>query len=112
MIATLAGHLPAPPLPAPPILWGDEAHVRNLLGGQTLLAMERRTIDFVHDSADAIVGDYERRFGPVVLAQKILDAEAYDALKSDLRTLVEEFDRGEGEVRLAAEYLLVVGLRP
>ena len=31
MFATLASHLPAPPPPAPPTLWGDEAPAEYLL---------------------------------------------------------------------------------
>lgn len=112
MIATLARHLPGRPPAASPVLWGDEAYVRALLGGRVLLAIERRTVDFVHESLDEVMADYEHQFGPVVLAHRMLDAPAYDALKSDLRALAEEFDSGEGEVRIAAEYLLVVGLKP
>jgi ubiquinone/menaquinone biosynthesis C-methylase UbiE len=112
MIASLAGHLPAPPPPAPPTLWGDEAHVRALLGGQTLLAMERRSVDFVAESRDAMIADYERQFGPLVVAQQVLAPAAYDAVRADLHALVESFDAGDGEVRVAAEYLLVVGLKP
>jgi len=112
MFATLAGHLPVPPPPVPPTLWGDEAHVRKLLGGQTLLAMERRTVDFVYESREVWMAAYEQQFGPMVIAQKLLDAAAYEALKGDLRGLVESLDRGDGEVRVAAEYLLVVGMKP
>jgi hypothetical protein len=64
MIASLAGHLPAPP--PPPTSWGDEAHVRALLGGQTLLAIQRRSVDFVAESPDGMIADYERQFGPIV----------------------------------------------
>jgi 4-azaleucine resistance transporter AzlC len=34
----------------------------------------------------------EQQFGPMVLAQRVLDPAAYDALKSDLRARVESFD--------------------
>jgi protein-L-isoaspartate O-methyltransferase len=33
-------------------------------------------------------------------------------VRADLRALVESFDAGDGELRSAAEYLLVVGLKP
>jgi ubiquinone/menaquinone biosynthesis C-methylase UbiE len=112
MLATLAGHLPAPPPPAPPTLWGEEAHVRALLGGQTLLAIETRTVDFVFASLDEMMDGYEQQFGPIVLARQALDAERYAALKADLRALVEACDTGDGDVRLPSEYLLVVGLKP
>jgi hypothetical protein len=47
-----------------------------------------------------------------VLAKQALDADAYDGLKADLTALVESFDVGDREVRIAAEYLLLVGLKP
>ena len=112
MFALFASRMPAPPPPAAPTLWGDEAHVRALLGGQTLLAIEPRTVDLVAESPDAMIADYERQFGPMVLAQQILDARLYDALKADLVALVESFGTGDGEMRIPAEYLLVVGQRP
>lgn len=112
MFALFAGRMPAPPPPAPPTLWGDDAHVRALLGGQTLLAIERRTVDLVSESLDAMMADYERQFGPMVLAQQVLDAPLYDSLKADLIALVKSFETGGAELRIAAEYLLVVGLKP
>lgn len=112
MFAIFAARMPAPPPPAPPSLWGDEGHVRALLGGQTLLAMQRRTVDLVYESLDGMFADYEKQFGPMVLARRVLDGPAYEALKADLAALVESFAPGEGEVRIAAEYLLVVGLKP
>jgi ubiquinone/menaquinone biosynthesis C-methylase UbiE len=110
--ALFADRMPAPPPPTPPTLWGDEGHVRSLLGGQILLAIERRSVDLVSPSIEEAIADYERRFGPMVLAKQALDAGAYDGLKADLTALVESFDVGDREVRIAAEYLLLVGLKP
>jgi SAM-dependent methyltransferase len=112
MIASLAGHLRAPPPPAPSTSWGGEAHVRALLGGQTLLAIQRRRVDFVAESPDGMIADYERQFGPIGFAQQVLAPAAYDAVRAELRALVESYDAGAGEVRIAAEYLPVVGLKP
>ena len=111
LFATVAGHVPVPP-PVPPILWGDEAHLRSLLGGQTLLAIEQRSVDFVFDSVDAMIDGYEETFGPMVLARQALGAERYAALKDDMRALVESLGSGDGELRIPSEYLLVVGLKP
>jgi ubiquinone/menaquinone biosynthesis C-methylase UbiE len=113
LFATVRGHMPAPATPSPPpILWGDEAHLRALLGGQVLLAIERRSIDFVFESTDGLMDDYEERFGPLVVARQALDAERYDALRADVRALFAALDVGDGEVRIPSEYLLVVGLKP
>ncbi len=113
MFATLSGYLPPPPaIASRPTLWGDEAHVRALLGGQILLALERRTVDLVAPSADALLRHQQERFGPLIVAKSRLEAERYDALLADLRALLAAHHRGDGEVRVAAEYLLVVGLKP
>ena len=112
MFAAFADRMPAAPPPAPPTLWGDEAHVRALLGGQARLAIQRRTVDLVYESLDGMVAEYEQQFGPMVLARQVLDGAAYAALKAELRALVESFDSGDGELRIPAEYLLVVGLKP
>jgi ubiquinone/menaquinone biosynthesis C-methylase UbiE len=113
LFATVAGYLPAPPpIAQRPILWGDEAHLRTLLGGQVLLAIERRTVDFVLPLLDDLLDHYTNRFGPMVLAKRQLDADRYTALVADLRALFERLNVGHGEVRIPSEYLLVVGLKP
>lgn len=112
MLALFASRMPAPPPPAPPTLWGEETHLRALLGGQTLLAVERCTVDLVAGSMEAMMADFERQFGPMVLAHQVLEERLYEALKAELIALVESFDTGEGEVRIPSEYLLVVGLKP
>ena len=113
VIATLSAYLPAQPAIAQrPTLWGEEAHLRTLLGGQVLLALERRSIDFVFPSIELMISGFEEHFGPLVLSKRLLEADRYDALVVDLRALFERLDVGDGEVRIPSEYLLVVGLKP
>lgn len=113
LLQTLGGHFPPPPEFAdPPLLWGDEGHVRRLLGGRLLLAFEQRSVDFVFASVDDMLAEYEEVFGPVVIARQALAPERYDALVADLRSLIERFDVGEGEARIPSEYLLIVGHKP
>jgi SAM-dependent methyltransferase len=113
LIATLTQHLPPQPAIAQrPTLWGEEAHIRALLGGQVLLALEARTVDVVFASLEDMIAGLQERFGPLVLAQRMLAVDAYEALVADLRALVVSSYSGEGEVRIASEYLLVVGLKP
>ncbi len=110
--ATVAEHLPQPPVPAAdPAMWGDEGYLRALLGGQTLLAIERRTIDFALEPLGGTIAGFEERFGPMAVARDLLDADRYAALAADLEALVAEGD-GDGGARIASEYLLVVGLKP
>ena len=113
LFGTVRGHMPATASAAPPpVLWGDEPHVRALLGGQTLLSIERPSVDFVFDSIDGMLEDYEASFGPIVLARQALDDDRFAALRADVRALFESLDVGDGEVRIPSEYLLVVGQKP
>jgi hypothetical protein len=113
LVATLTKHLPPQPAIAQrPTLWGEEAHIRALLGGQVLLALESRTVDVVFESLEGMLAGLQERFGPLLLAQRLLAGDAYDALVADLRALLAAHHSGDGEVRIASEYLLVVGLKP
>ena len=113
LIATMTRYLPPQPaIASRPTLWGEEAHVRALLGGQVLLALERRTVDLTFPSLAATANGLQERFGPLILAKQLLEAERYDALVADLGALLAAHHSGDGEVRIAAEYLLVVGLKP
>lgn len=113
MFATLGGYLPPPPVIASrPTLWGEAAHVRALLGGQVLLTLERRTVELHAPSAEALMSRQQERFGPLIIAQRLLEPERYEALLADLRALLATEHSGEGEVRIASEYLLAVGHKP
>lgn len=114
LIQTITGYLPPPPaLAQSPILWSKESHVRALLGGQILLGIERHNIEYVFATPDDMVAAYTEHFGPLVLARQILEPQGrYDDLVADVRALLDQFDTGEGELRILAEYLLVVGLKP
>lgn len=77
-----------------------------------LLALERRNVDLVFPTPEEMMTGLQERFGPLILAKRLLEAERYEALAADLRALLAAHHRGDGEVRIASEYLLVVGLEP
>jgi ubiquinone/menaquinone biosynthesis C-methylase UbiE len=113
LFAIVAGHLPPPPDgAASPAQWGEEGHVRKLLGGQLLLAQELRAVDMRPPSRDAMVALFDNAFGPFVMARKALGDERFAALLEDFRALVAEFDEGGDEPHIRAEYLLTVAHRP
>ena len=112
LFGVLAKHLPPSSGVPSPLLWGDERHVRTLLGGQLLLAQERRYVDLRPPSADALVAMYDYAFGPFIMARKALGDEAFGAILEDARALIQEFDEGEGETHIRAEYLLTIAHRP
>ncbi|HEV7808362.1 MAG TPA: methyltransferase domain-containing protein [Solirubrobacteraceae bacterium] len=92
--------------------WGTHGHVRRRLGGQLVLAMEPLSVDLVFESVDAMLAHYEASFGPLIAAKADLDAQLYENLRKELRAWMEELDAGDGETRVPASYLLVVGHKP
>ena len=112
ILVTLGRYLPPPPSAAAPTLWGEEGHVRALLGDDLDLELERAAVEAEFSSADELIAGYEQRFGPLIVARRVLAADRYDALLAELRTLVEGFRAGDRELRIPAEYLLVVGRKP
>jgi ubiquinone/menaquinone biosynthesis C-methylase UbiE len=112
LFAAMAEHLPPTPGAVSPALWGDERHVRKLLGGQLLLAQELRHVDILPPSRDAMVAIFDHAFGPFVMARKALGDERFEAVLDDFRALIAEFDSGDTAPHIRAEYLLSVAHRP
>jgi ubiquinone/menaquinone biosynthesis C-methylase UbiE len=95
-----------------PSEWGTHGHVRRVLGGQLVLAIEPASVDLVFESVDAMLASFEENFGPLVVARREVDPQLYDNLRRELRAWIEEHDTGEDECRVVASYLLVVGHKP
>ena len=106
LFKVLGSHLPPPPAIAePPVLWGEEQHVRELFAGTGIeLAFERAFAEFAaFDSVDDELTFTLERFGPLIMARRMLEPQGrWDALVADLRRTVET--RGG-----PAEYLLTTG---
>ena len=97
---------------SPPNEWGTHGHVRRRLGGQLVLAIEPASVDLTFESVDALLAFYEECFGPLVVARADIDPQLYDNLRRELRAWMEELDSGDGETRVPAPYLLIVGHKP
>jgi SAM-dependent methyltransferase len=111
--AMLRAHLPAEALTSSaPNEWGTHGHIRRELGGQLVLAIEPSSVDLVFESVDAMLEHYEQSFGPLVVAKEDLDPQLYANLRRELRAWMEEHDCGDGETRVPASYLLVIGHKP
>jgi SAM-dependent methyltransferase len=113
MSAMLREHLPPEALTSSaPNEWGTHGHIRRELGGQLVLAIEPSSVDLVFESVDAMLAHYEQSFGPLVIAKEDLEPQLYANLRTKLRAWMEEHDAGDGETRVPAAYLLVVGHKP
>ena len=115
LFGVVAAHVPSPPGP-PPVLWGDEDHIRGLLcdGLDTLDTLRHDlVVDHFATPAD-LCRFYTEHFGPVIAARSALAAEParVDALDRDLLAFAEETDEGGPDGALyRLEYLLAVGRR-
>lgn len=111
----LAPYLPPPPPDAPsPLLWGDEAHVRELFGDRvsSLKASERELVETVPGPPVEYGEFYRQTFGPVIAAFATVenDPERSATLEREFLDFVERANAGpsDGPTELRFEYLLVL----
>ena len=107
-------HVPPPAGVRSPMLWGTEAHLRELFGDD-IASLEVTGAD-VH--VPVPVGRALRRllppcYGPTLKAFAALEGAARDALERDLIALIERFDRlGTGDaVAIPATYIEAVAIK-
>jgi SAM-dependent methyltransferase len=110
---TVAKHMEPPPEGfQPPILWGTEDHARALFDGTGVeLEFEQTAVDFVADSAEEFLAEYEAKLPPIVAAKAALEPEGkWDALRTDLEQLYDAHNTaGDGTYRAPGEYLVISG---
>jgi SAM-dependent methyltransferase len=112
MFKTIAAHLPPPPPELqPPLLWGDEEHVRDLFSDSHLgLRFERHTLAVAWESVESWVAHCEEKLGPTILAKAALQPQGkWDAARADLVALYESYNQADdGSLDAPAEYLVSV----
>lgn len=104
---------PTPPGALPPVMWGDEEHVRKLFGDRVeSLEMTRREYVERATSARAYLDLFKQTFGPMVAIYANLADQPDRAAMLDRDSLdfVERSTRGtsEGSVEIPYAYLLIV----
>ncbi len=110
----VAGYLPPDPaFVDPPLAWGDEKQVRELLEGTGLSpGFERAIWEITHSSVDAAVACYTDNLGPVNLARELAASEGrWPDLEAELADLFARYRAPDGRVVLPAEYLVITGQR-
>ncbi|MGW3989704.1 class I SAM-dependent methyltransferase [Streptomyces sp. NPDC004830] len=118
MFAAMKPYAPPPPPGAqPPPLWGDEEHVRGLLGDRvTDVRAERRTVRVDRFATPEDFRDYfKERYGPTITVYKNLAGEPgrAAALDRDLVALARDggLAAGQDGTALEWEYLLLTARR-
>ena len=107
-----APYLPAPPPGAlPPVLWGDEEHVRQLFGARvaSLELTHRWLVERSAGGPRAYCDFYRETFGPAVAAYSVAPDRVAD-LDRHFLDFATRMNRGEpgGPSEYHYEYLLVV----
>jgi SAM-dependent methyltransferase len=107
--------MPPPPEGVqPPILWGDEDHVRELFEGKDVeLEFDKGTLEFDWDSAEAYVQYVEENLGPAVMAKAVLEPEGkWDDLRAKLVEFSNECTAENGDFHFSSDYMRVLGKIP
>jgi SAM-dependent methyltransferase len=116
MFKTVGSYLPAPPAELkPPVMWGDEDHVRSLFADTgAVLSFERHMVTFEHESPKGWLEYNERVLGPTIMAKATLEPQGtWDALNGELLALYTDGNEADdGSFRARAEYLLTVAQMP
>ena len=114
MFATMKPYAPPPPAGAqPPPLWGNEDHVRALLGERvTDVAARRQTVRIeAFETAEAFRDFFKARYGPTIAVYRAIadEPERVAALDHELAELARRHDLGGGAMEW--EYLLLTARR-
>jgi SAM-dependent methyltransferase len=109
MFKVMAPYMPAPP-PSSPFAWGDESHVRELLGDSFELTLEEHVSMLRVPSSEDYWELFSSSYGPTkTLADSL--GERREELRRDWVDFFETNYRDNGEIAHKREYLLVLGTR-
>ncbi len=115
MFITAFKHRPPPPEGfQPPVLWGNEDHVRGLFEGTGVnLDIERTNVEFTADSTQTFFEEMERDLPPIAASKALLEPDGkWDALRADLLDLFKTSNTaGDGTFSAPQEYLLIKGTK-
>jgi SAM-dependent methyltransferase len=114
LFRTVAKHVPPPAGVRSPMLWGTEAHLRELFGdGIASLEVKERTFTFRFTSPEEFVDFFREWYGPTLKAFDALEGEARDALYDDLVALGQRSDRlrVDGAIAIPAAYTEAVAIK-
>ncbi|HEX2413637.1 MAG TPA: methyltransferase domain-containing protein [Thermoleophilaceae bacterium] len=109
MFALVTRLVPPPPGGTPPVLWGTEEHVRELLGDGRF---ERHEVEWRDSSPESYADFMLESFGPLLNAREALAEREGELRSAYIEYLEQENLADDGTLRFAGEYLLAVIPRP
>ena len=114
MFKVIGKHVPPPAIFPSPLLWGDEATVRQRFAtGVADLRIHRHQYPFEYSFGPGKVVDFFiEYYGPTLRAHASLSPDVQQQLHDDLTALWTRNNlAGDGTTRVLAEYLEVIGTR-
>jgi SAM-dependent methyltransferase len=102
MFRSMAAINPPPPGAEPPLLWGTEDHVRQLLGDGEF---ERPEVEWRDQSVESYAQFMEDSFGPLIAAKQVAGDRVHETFVDYLNRVNEADD---GTLRFRGEYLVAV----
>jgi SAM-dependent methyltransferase len=113
MLRTVSQHVPPPPGVLPPVVWGTEDRVTELLGPHCQdLRITRETCAFRFPSANACMDYFRTWYGPTVAAFKAVGEDGRAELEEELVAVYEKHGTAtDGTCAMDVSYLEVVGIR-
>jgi SAM-dependent methyltransferase len=113
MLRTVSRRVPPPQGLQPPVAWGSEERVRQLLGpGCSELTITRRECAFRFPSAEAFVTYFATWYGPTIMAFAAVGESGRDELVDELVALFESSNTADdGTLAMDVAYLEVIGIR-
>ena len=108
LLRLVSRHVPPPPGVESPLLWGTDAHVRQLFPGATKVEHTARLFAFRYKSPEHWVQVFRAFYGPTHTAFLALDADGQAALEADLLALLRSQGLGGEGLVVPGEYLETV----
>ena len=113
MFRAVGRHVPPPQGLRPPVAWGDEVRVRELLGPSCSdLSMTRCTCAFRFPSTSACLDYFRTWYGPTVAAFTAVGEAGRSSLETELVRVFDDHSTAtDGTMAADVTYLEVVGVR-
>jgi SAM-dependent methyltransferase len=94
LFQVIGSHVPPVPGVRSPLLWGTDAHIRDLFAGAAAIHHTARNFAFRYRSPAHWIEVFRAFYGPVHKAFAALEADGQAVLEADLQALLRRVDRG------------------
>jgi SAM-dependent methyltransferase len=108
-----ARYVPPPPGTQPPVRWGTDKGLQELLGaGVSSMRNERRLVFGYYRSVDHAFELHRTYFGPTLRAFETVEPGKHSDLRKDIRNVFERYNRAtDGTAIVEYEYLQTIATR-